>query len=88
MAKIRDLKNEVNYLIYEVISDCNTFIALHPEKREQAMSLVEEAVALRNRMIQKLNHPEEVKPAYFKDLKSTLIKEVDVLFEKLRKMIK
>jgi tRNA uridine 5-carbamoylmethylation protein Kti12 len=88
MAKIRDIKNEVNYLSYEVISDCNTFMALHPDKREQALKLVEEAVSLRNQMIQKINHPKEVNAQYFRAVKKELLEGADVLFEKLRKMIK
>ena len=88
MAKIRDLKNEVNYLIYEIIADCNTYMALHPENRDKTMELVEEAVVLRNRLIQKINHPEKVSSLYFKKLKKELLEEADKIFEKLRKLIK
>lgn len=88
MAKIRDLKNEVNYLSYEIISDCNTFISIHPEKREQALALVEQAVELRNGLITRLNKPEEVSTKYFKGLKTELIDGADKIFEALRKLIK
>ncbi|MBI9067563.1 MAG: hypothetical protein JEZ09_09750 [Salinivirgaceae bacterium] len=88
MPKIRDLKNEVNYLIFEIISDCNTFMSFHPEKKEEAVKLVEEAVELRNNLIQKIIHPETVSAKYFKDLRIELISGADNIFEKLRGLIK
>ncbi|MCK9208871.1 MAG: hypothetical protein M0P66_17305 [Salinivirgaceae bacterium] len=88
MAKIRDLKNEVNYLIFEIISDCNTFMAFHPAKSESTIKLVEEAVQLRNSLIQRINHPETTSPKYFNDLRKELIDGADKIFEKLRKLIK
>lgn len=88
MAKIRDLKNEVNYLIYEVLSDCNTFMAFHHEKTGEALKLVEEAVELRNHLIQKINHPQSTNHKYFNDIRKELIEGADSIFEKLRKLIK
>ena len=88
MAKIRDLKNEVNYLIFEIISDCNTVIALHADKKEATLKLVNEAIELRNDLIQKINHPKETTPQYFKGLKKELVEGADKIFEKLRKLIK
>jgi len=88
MAKIRDLKNEVNYLTYEIISDCNTFMALHPEKRDMTVQLVEEAVELRNALIYKINHPEDNSSKYYQSLRTELVTGADKIFGKLRKLIK
>lgn len=88
MAKIRDLKNEVNYLTYEIIADCNTYMALHPENKDQTMKLVNEAVTLRNKLIYKINHPESKSSLYFKEIKNELLSGADAIFEKLRKLIK
>jgi len=88
MAKIRDLKNEVNYLTFEIISDCNTFMTFHPDKKDAAVKLVEEAVELRNNLIQKINHPETVSTKYFKAVRNELILGADKIFEKLRALIK
>lgn len=88
MATIREVKNEVNYLSYEVIGDCETFMGLHPEKKDETMVLIEEAVALRNDLVYKINHPEEKSNKYFKQIKTDLVDGVDVIFEKLRKLIK
>lgn len=87
MASIREIKNEVNYLTFEIISDCNTFMNLHADKKEKAVELVEEAVALRNDLIQKINHPTEFSNKYYKDLRDQLIDGADKIFEKLRKLI-
>ncbi len=87
MAKIRDIKNEVNYLTYEIISDCNTFMALHPEKKEAALSLIEETVALRNTLVRKINHPDQVNGSYFRAIKKELIDGADGILEKLRSLI-
>jgi hypothetical protein len=88
MAKIRDLKNEVNYLTYEIISDCNAFISLRPEKKDKTILLIEAAVELRNGLIEKINHPNQATPNYYKLIKEELINGADQIFEKLRKLIK
>ena len=87
MAKIRELKNEVNYLTFEVIEDCNTAISYHPEKKDDVVKLIEKAVELRNEMIKKINHPEETSNKDFKDIRNNLIKGADNIFEELRKII-
>lgn len=88
MANIRNLKNEVNYLIFEVISDCNAVIALHADKKEAALKLVEEAIQLRNTLIENINHPQNSTSKYFKSIRNELIDGADKIFEKLRKLIK
>lgn len=88
MAKIRDLKNEVNYLTFEIIADCNTYMALHPENKDKTIKLVNEAVELRNNLIHKINHPEKSSSLYFKEVKKELVDGADKIFEKLRKLIK
>lgn len=88
MAKIRKLKNDVNYLVFEAVSDCNSYMTLHPENCDKTMDLVIETVDLRNGLIQKINHPEEVTAAYFKNIRKELVDGVDSVFEKLRKLIK
>jgi phosphosulfolactate synthase (CoM biosynthesis protein A) len=87
MAKIRELKKEVNYLTFEVIEDCNTFISYHPDKKDDAIKLIENAVKLRNELIKKINHPAEVSNKYFKEIETSLITGADEIFEKLRKLI-
>jgi hypothetical protein len=87
MANIREIKNEINYLTLEVIDDCNTFIAYNSDKKEEAVKLIEEAVGLRNRLIEKVNNPDNLKNKYFNDLRKQLEDGADAIFEKLRKLI-
>jgi len=88
MAKLRDLKNEVNYLTFEIIADCNTYMAMHPENKDKTIKLVEEAVELRNSLVHKINHPEKKTSVYFSQIRKDMILGADKIFEKLRKLIK
>ncbi len=87
MAKIRELKNEVNYLTFEIIEDCNSFISYHSDKKDDAVKLIEKAVKLRNELIEKINHPKEISNKYFKEIRNNLITGADSIFEELRKLI-
>jgi hypothetical protein len=88
MSSIKLLKSEVNYLVFEIISDCNTFISIHPEKRDNALELVQQAVDLRNNCIAKINNGKGQDHTYFKAVRMELIKEADAIFSKLRGLIK
>jgi hypothetical protein len=88
MASIRLLKSEINYLTFEIISDCNTFMSLHPEKKDDTMALIEKAVELRNNCILKINQAKNENHSYYADIRKTLIKEADKIFSQLRELIK
>ena len=52
MASLRGIKNDIDYLVSEVISDC--YMALYfndQSKREGIVAVIEEAVDFRNEMI-------------------------------------
>ena len=59
MASIRSIKREIDYLIEEVVSDCYLTIYFWPDKREAVLKLLEEAVGLRNSLIERVNNPVE-----------------------------
>jgi hypothetical protein len=60
MPSIRKLKKDIDYLIFEVISDCFTFGTLHPdEKAEEVSGIITDAVSLRNDLIRRVNNPEK-----------------------------
>ncbi|MFA6339271.1 MAG: hypothetical protein WCY73_03515 [Bacteroidales bacterium] len=87
---LRTFKKDVDYLIDEVISDCCTFIYINPDKKEaEAMEVINEAIALRDDMFERLNKIHE-KPArpHFKVLKEEFLKKIDVLFEKISELAK
>ena len=60
MPSIRKLKKSIDYVIFEVISDCFTFGTLHPENKEEEVSgIIADAVSLRNNLIKRVNNPEK-----------------------------
>jgi hypothetical protein len=60
MPSIRKLKKDIDYLIFEVISDCFTFGTLHPDDKEEEVSgIISDAVILRNDLIKRVNNPEK-----------------------------
>lgn len=58
MASIKKLKDEINYLTYDLISECFSFKNFHPEKNKEADEVIREIIRLRNELISRANHPE------------------------------
>ena len=94
MANIRELKKDIDYLVYEVISDCFTAMSVQPEnKSDELAEVVGDAVVLRNELFSRTRLPggkdskKEVKDHY-KKLRTDLIEGVDKLFERLSKVAK
>jgi hypothetical protein len=89
MASIRELKKDIDYLIYEVISDCFVYSNIHPEnKTDELSTLISDAVEFRNDLIARVNNPDgkdnpKIVKAYYKTLEKDLIAGVDELFERL-----
>ncbi|HNR27557.1 MAG TPA: hypothetical protein PKY83_03060 [Bacteroidales bacterium] len=87
---LRTLKKDFDYLIDEVISDCCTFVYVNPDKKEaEAMDVINEAIALRDEMFERLNKIRE-KPAkpHIKALKEEFLTRIDALFEKISELAK
>ena len=62
MASLRGIKNDIDYLVSEVISDC--YMALYfndQSKREGIVAVIEEAVDFRNEMIHRANPINRIK---------------------------
>ncbi|MGC1389881.1 MAG: hypothetical protein WA816_02500 [Bacteroidales bacterium] len=89
MASIRELKKDIDYLIYEVISDCFVYSNIHPEnKTDELTALISDAVEFRNELIARVNNPDgkdnpKIVKAYYKTLEKDLLTGVDKLFERL-----
>ncbi len=57
MAKIKDLKKDINHLTYQVISECYTFLEYSPEiQLENVSDIITDAVELRNELIYRVNN--------------------------------
>lgn len=89
MASKRDLKKDIDYLVYEILSDCFIFSDLHPDhKTEEISAIISEAVELRNDLIARVNNPDgrnnpAVLKAFYKAVEKDLHNGVDALFVRL-----
>ena len=94
MANIRELKKDIDYLVYEVISDCFTAMSVQPENRSDELAkVVGDAVVLRNELFSRTRHPggkdsKKVVKDHYKKLRTDLIEGVDKLFERISKVAK
>ena len=89
MASVRELKKDIDYLVFEVISDCFVYSNVHPENKTDELSvLISDAVAFRNDLIARVNNPDgkdnpKIVKAYYKAVAKDLLEGVDKLFERL-----
>jgi hypothetical protein len=94
MASVRELKKDIDYLIYEVISDCFVFSSLHPDiKSEELSAIISDAVDLRNELIVRVNNPDgkdnpKIVKAYYKSVGKDLLAGADSLFSRLSDLTK
>ena len=93
MASIRSIKKEIDYLISEVISDSYLAIYFHPEKKEQAIKVMEDAVALHNDLVNRVNNPAEknnphLVKRHYGQLRRELLEGVDKLFRAIGEICK
>jgi hypothetical protein len=92
MASVRELKKDIDYLIYEVISDCFVFSNLHPDnKSEELSAIISDAVELRNDLIARVNNPDgkdnpKIVKAYYKLVSKDLLSGADKLFSRLSEL--
>ena len=89
MASIRELKKDIDYLVFEVISDCFVYSNVHPDnKTDELTALISDAVEFRNDLIARVNNPDgkdnpKIVKAYYKAVQKDLLSGVNKLFERL-----
>jgi len=93
MASRRRLKKDIDYLSFEVISDCYNYNYLHPGKNDQVLDIVRDTIITRNQLIARVNHPDgkdnpKLVKDYYKAISTDLFKGVDKSFERLSNLIK
>jgi len=93
MASRRRLKKDIDFLSFEVISDCYNYNYLHPGKGEQVIEIVKDTIVSRNQLIARVNHPDgkdnpKLVKAYYKSVYTELFANVDESFKKLSALIK
>ena len=94
MASVRDLKKDIDYLLYEVISDCFAYSEVHPgTNTEKVSKIINDAVDFRNDLVARINNPDgkdnpKIVRAYFKAIKNDLLSGTDKLFSRLSDLSK
>jgi hypothetical protein len=89
MASVRELKKDIDFLVFEVISDCFVYSNIHPDNKSDELStLISDAVEFRNDLIARVNNPDgkdnpKIVKAYYKTVEKDLLTGVDKLFERL-----
>jgi hypothetical protein len=89
MASVRNLKKDIDNLIFEVISDCFIYSGLHPEsKTEDVSGIIADAVSLRNDLIARVNNPDgkdnpKIVKKHYQAVKADLLSGVDKLCGRL-----
>ncbi len=93
MANIRNLKKDIHFLTYEIISDCYTFMYLHPDKdTKKATEIISETLKTQDELIKRVNNidvteKKEIK-AYFRKIYEDLLNKTDNSFTELSKLTK
>lgn len=88
MASLRKIKKDIDYLVNEVVYDCYLSMFFHEDKKEQVIGIIEEAVELRNRLIEQVNNPAEkhnphLVKKHYAHLRTEMFTQIDELFAKL-----
>lgn len=89
MSSIKNLKKDIDYLVFEVISDCFAFATVHPDsKDDEVKSIINDAVSLRNDLIARVNNPDgkdnpKIVRSFYRNVNKELLSGVDNLFERL-----
>ncbi|MDR3227130.1 MAG: hypothetical protein LBT56_05605 [Prevotellaceae bacterium] len=93
MAKLRNLKKDIDYLVSEVLSDCYTLAYLYPDKKEGAMEIINNAVEFRNQLFERVNQPDgkddkKLVKTHYKNVINDLLVNVDGFFKKISELTK
>ncbi|HOY39748.1 MAG: hypothetical protein KBB11_03425 [Bacteroidales bacterium] len=92
MASKKNLKQDINRIVNELVADCLQYMKMQPGKAETEIAeIISEALKMRKELIYKLNHLEDTEDA--KKLKSqineiavTLIGKTDASYKTLSKL--
>ena len=93
MAKLRNLKKDIDYLVSEVLSDSYTLAYLYPEKKEIAMEIINNAVEFRNQLFERANKPDgkadkNLVKNHYKNINNDLLTGIDGLFKQISELTK
>lgn len=86
---LRVIKKDVNYLIDEFISDALISLSFieDDDKTGKVIELTNEALELQEEILCKINHPDDNKRAYYRNLMDSLLSALDALYDKLSEVV-
>lgn len=88
MANLRQLKKEIDYILEEVVFDCDMAMCFQPSKEKEIFEVMQEAVAVRNNLYAKTMNPAEphnrsLVRKHYAALRAEMNDAFGALFEKL-----
>ncbi len=84
MANLRNLKKEIDYILEELVFDCDMAMYFQPANEAAIFDVMQQAVALRNDLFAKVSNPTEPKnPSLVRKHYRALYQEIETEFGKL-----
>ena len=84
---LRDIKKEIEYLVGSVIDDCDLYVNMFPQKKEEANKVMDEAIDLYNDLLDRANNPDKTSAKtikeHYRNVHKDLYEGVNSLCEKL-----
>ncbi len=92
MATIRDLKKDINYLTSEIITEAYVRKVLFNDVKDDDVSkIIADAVAFRNDLIARVNHPDgkdnpKLVKAHYQKIKKDMTDQFSAMIDKVNKL--
>lgn len=93
MASVKSIKKDIDYLVEEVVTDCYLALYFHPDKKDDIVKIMEEAVDLRNELFSRANNPAEkhnksLVKKHYAQLRRDMFSGIDGMFSRLSDLSK
>lgn len=95
MASVRNLKKDIDFLVSEIVADCQLYMFLHAKdkKVEQAWTIIEGAIDLRNQLYDRANHPDgkddkKLVKKHYQSIRKDLLESAHKLFQQVSDLSK
>lgn len=93
MASRRNLKKDIDYLTYEVITDCYAYMHINPKKnQDKVFEIIGNTVEMRNELFSRVNNQDKgdkkLIKDYYRNIYKELLVKVDASFTNLSELTK
>ncbi len=91
MASLRRLKKDIDYLLDEVVTDSYLSLYFHPDRKDDIVRVIQDAVELRNSLYDRANNPTEPRNRslvhkHYAAVRRDMFDGIDKLFVRLSEM--